>query len=114
MGPQQMPRLLNLAPRLYLQVGWGAGRLPSCGVLLLRPTRNPGLLTQLVAGVGIVAFRIHSDRTRGRVLVCVAGRGMDRRPRDIPFGSRRRGLLPGLSEGSDSSQLPDWTGEAQT
>lgn len=110
-----MPRLLNLAPRLYLQVGWGRGGSPAVEYSSCGPTRNPGLLTQLAAGVGgIVAFRIHSDRTRGRVLVCVAGRGMDRQPRDNPFGSRCRGLLPGLSEGSDSSQLPDWTGEAQT
>lgn len=42
MGPQQMPRLLILAPRLYLQVGWGAGRLPSCGVLLLRSDQESG------------------------------------------------------------------------
>lgn len=110
-----MPRLLNLAPRLYLQVGRGAGRLPSCGVLLLRSDQESGSPDPASSGGGgIVAVRIHSDRTRGRVLVCVAGRGMDRWPRDIPFGSRCRGLLPGLSEGSDSSQLPDWTGEAQT
>lgn len=65
-------------------------------------------------GRGAVAFRIQSDRTRGRVLVCVAGRGMARRPRDIPFRSRCWGLLPGLPEGSNSSQLLDWMGEPQT
>lgn len=86
--------------------GWGegAGRLAS-GRGAGRPSfprRNLGLLTELGAGDCRVLDRA-SGRTRGRVLVCVGGRGMERRPRDSPFGPRAR-VCPGPPEGAQSSR----------
>lgn len=61
MGPQQRPRLPNLAPRLCLQVGWGAGRLPSRGVFLLWPdpeSRSPDPAGKREGGLSHSGYRV--------------------------------------------------------
>lgn len=101
--PNRGPACLAQHLRLCLWAGWGAGRLPSRRVPLQRRDQQSGSPDPAGGRGGGLSHPGYRVTGQGGASWFV-GRGMDRRPWDIPFGFRCRGLLPGSPGGQ--RQLP--------